>query len=158
MDPILAFAKVRKLPVIEDNARRSALHKGQADRIVSDAARLSFYPTKNLGRIRRRGHGLIEFSGALGARPNTATTVRWGNISAASQAGITAWMKLQAAILRVKLRHLSSWQRARRPMRGVHAVIESNSGVMPPITPEGFEHVFHQYTIRVEKRDALQNF
>jgi dTDP-4-amino-4,6-dideoxygalactose transaminase len=29
---------------------------------------------------------------------------------------------------------------------------------MPPITPEGFEHVFHQYTIRVERRDALQQF
>jgi len=31
-------------------------------------------------------------------------------------------------------------------------------GVIPPIAPEGFEHVFHQYTIRIERRDALQQF
>jgi dTDP-4-amino-4,6-dideoxygalactose transaminase len=67
--------------------------------------------------------------------------------------------ELQAAILRVKLRHLSSWQRARQDNAAEYTrLLNQIPGVMPPITPEGFEHVFHQYTIRVEKRDALQHF
>src|SRR5207302_10023102 len=50
MDPILAFAKARKLPVIEDNAQAiGASYKGRRTGSLGDAACLSFYPTKNLG-------------------------------------------------------------------------------------------------------------
>jgi dTDP-4-amino-4,6-dideoxygalactose transaminase len=66
---------------------------------------------------------------------------------------------MQAAILRVKLRHLSDWQRARQSNAAEYTrLLNHIPGVMPPITPDGFEHVFHQYTIRVERRDALQQF
>jgi dTDP-4-amino-4,6-dideoxygalactose transaminase len=59
--------------------------------------------------------------------------------------------------LRVKLRHLPEWQRARQE----HAEAYSKRllgipGIAPPLIPEHYEHVFHQYTIRVERRDALQ--
>src|SRR5882762_9215692 len=50
MDPILAFARARKLPVIEDNAQAiGASYKGRPTGSMGDAACLSFYPTKNLG-------------------------------------------------------------------------------------------------------------
>src|SRR5256886_4699240 len=50
MDPILAFAKSRKLPVVEDNAQAiGASYKGRRTGSLGDAACLSFYPTKNLG-------------------------------------------------------------------------------------------------------------
>jgi len=50
MDPILAFAKARKLPVIEDNAQAiGASYKGRPTGSLADAGCLSFYPTKNLG-------------------------------------------------------------------------------------------------------------
>ena len=66
---------------------------------------------------------------------------------------------LQAAVLRVKLRHLDDWNNARRRVAGRYESLFANSRaadqVMPPALPEGGEHVFHQYTIRVPKRDEL---
>jgi len=57
------------------------------------------------------------------------------------------------------LRHLSNWQRARQAHAAEYNRLFSQiPGVMPPVAAEGFEHVYHQYTIRVEQRDALQKF
>src|SRR6202030_4229947 len=65
--------------------------------------------------------------------------------------------EIQAAILRVKLRHLSNWQRARQAHAAEYSrLLNQIPGAMPPLAPEGYEHVYHQYTIRVENRDALQ--
>jgi dTDP-4-amino-4,6-dideoxygalactose transaminase len=65
--------------------------------------------------------------------------------------------EIQAAILRVKLRHLPEWQRARQQLAAEYTRHFSQiPGVMPPLVPEGYAHVFHQYTIRVEERDKLQ--
>jgi len=67
--------------------------------------------------------------------------------------------EIQAAILRVKLRHLSNWQRARQSLAAEYNRLFSQiPGVMPPLAPDGFEHVYHQYTIRIEQRDALHKF
>jgi dTDP-4-amino-4,6-dideoxygalactose transaminase len=65
--------------------------------------------------------------------------------------------ELQAAVLRVKLRHLPEWQRARQAHAAEYTRQFSQlPGIMPPLVPDGFKHVFHQYTIRVEDRDALR--
>jgi dTDP-4-amino-4,6-dideoxygalactose transaminase len=65
--------------------------------------------------------------------------------------------EIQAAILRVKLRFLPSWQAARRAhAREYDALLNGIPGVVTPKTPESCQHVFHQYTIRVPRRDAVQ--
>jgi dTDP-4-amino-4,6-dideoxygalactose transaminase len=57
----------------------------------------------------------------------------------------------------VKLKHLSDWQHARRSNAAEYTrLLQQMPGVMPPLEPEGCEHVYHQYTIRTERRDALQ--
>jgi dTDP-4-amino-4,6-dideoxygalactose transaminase len=67
--------------------------------------------------------------------------------------------ELQAAILRVKLRHLPAWQRARQSHAAEYTRHFSQSpGIVPPTAPDEYVHVYHQYTIRVEDRDALQEF
>jgi dTDP-4-amino-4,6-dideoxygalactose transaminase len=66
--------------------------------------------------------------------------------------------ELQAAILRVKLRHLPQWQSARQAHAAEYTRHFSQiPGIMPPLVPDRHEHVFHQYTIRVEERDKLQH-
>jgi dTDP-4-amino-4,6-dideoxygalactose transaminase len=160
MDPILAFARARKLPVIEDNAQAiGASYKGRATGSLGDAACLSFYPTKNLGAYGDAGMVLSnspELSEHIRTLRNHGQTAKYFS----SEPGWNNRLdELQAAILRVKLRHLPNWQRARQANAAEYTrLLNQIPGVMPPIAPEGFEHVFHQYTIRVEKRDALQTF
>src|SRR5260370_10303460 len=71
MDPILAFARSHKLPVIEDNAQAiGASYKGRRTGSLRDAACVSFYPTKNLGAYRDAGK-VVTNSAELPARVRT---------------------------------------------------------------------------------------
>ncbi len=160
MDPILAFAKSRKLPVIEDNAQAiGASYKGRPTGSLGDAACLSFYPTKNLGAYGDAGM-VVTNSAELAARVRTLRNHGQSAKYLSSEPGWNSRLdEIQAAILRVKLRHLSNWQRARRSHAAEYnRLLSQIPGVMPPLAPEGFEHVYHQYTIRIEQRDALQRF
>src|SRR6267378_1173007 len=160
MDPILVFAKSRKLPVIEDNAQAiGASYKGRRTGSLGDAACLSFYPTKNLGAYGDAGM-VVTNSAELAARIRTLRNHGQAEKYLSTEPGWNSRLdEIQAAILRIKLRHLSNWQRARQSHAAEYNRLFSQiPGVMPPLAPEGFEHVYHQYTIRVEKRDALQKF
>jgi dTDP-4-amino-4,6-dideoxygalactose transaminase len=160
MDPILAFAKSRGLPVIEDNAQAiGASYKGRRTSSLGDAACFSFYPTKNLGAY--GDAGLVTTNSAkIAARLRTLRNHGQTAKYLSSEPGWNSRLdEIQAAILRVKLRHLADWQRARQANAAEYTrLLNQIPGVMPPMVPEGYEHVFHQYTIRVERRDALQHF
>jgi dTDP-4-amino-4,6-dideoxygalactose transaminase len=160
MDPILAFARARGLPVIEDNAQAlGASYKGVRTGALGDAACFSFYPTKNLGAC--GDAGLVTTNSAeLAARIRTLRNHGQSGKYLSTEPGWNSRLdEIQAAILRVKLRHLSNWQRARQANAAEYTrLLNQIPGVMPPAAPEGFEHVFHQYTIRIERRDALQQF
>jgi len=160
MDPILAFAKARKLPVIEDNAQAiGASYKGRRTGSLGDAACLSFYPTKNLGAYGDAGM-VVTNSPELAERVRTLRNHGQTGKYLSSEPGWNSRLdEMQAAILRVKLRYLSNWQGARQSHAAEYNRLFSQiPGVMPPHVPERFEHVYHQYTIRVEFRDALQAF
>lgn len=158
MDPIVAFAKSRKLPLIEDNAQAiGAIYKGRRTGSFGDAACLSFYPTKNLGAYGDAGmvvSNSAEIAERIRALRNHGQTGKY----LSSEPGWNSRLdELQAAVLRVKLRHLAEWQRARRSNAAEYTrLLQQVPGVMPPLEPEGFGHVYHQYTIRSERRDALQ--
>ena len=160
LDPILAFAKSHQLPVIEDNAQAiGASHKGRRTGSLGDAGCVSFYPTKNLGAYGDAGM-VVTNSAELAARIRSLRNHGQTGKYLSSEPGWNSRLdEIQAAILRVKLRHLSNWQRARQSRAAeYHRLLSAIPGVMPPLAPEGFEHVYHQYTIRVEKRDALQRY
>jgi dTDP-4-amino-4,6-dideoxygalactose transaminase len=160
MDHIVNFARAHHLRVIEDNAQAiGATYKGRRTGSLGDVACLSFYPTKNLGACGDAGM-VVTNSQELAARIRTLRNHGQTAKYVSSEPGWNSRLdEIQAAILRVKLRHLPEWQRARQ----AHAATYSNlllgiPGVAPPLIQEGYEHVFHQYTIRVERRDAVQKF
>jgi dTDP-4-amino-4,6-dideoxygalactose transaminase len=157
MDPILNFAREHSLRVIEDNAQSiGASYKGRRTGSLGDAACMSFYPTKNLGAYGDAGM-VVTNSDEVAARIKSLRNHGQSAKYVSSEPGWNSRLdEIQAAILRVKLRHLSDWQRARQAHAAAYTkLLLGIPGVAPPLIPEGYEHVFHQYTIRVERRDAL---
>ncbi|HXJ05581.1 MAG TPA: DegT/DnrJ/EryC1/StrS family aminotransferase [Candidatus Acidoferrum sp.] len=160
MDPIVNFARAHNLKLIEDNAQSiGANYKGRRTGSLGDAACMSFYPTKNLGAYGDAGM-VVTNSNEAAARLRTLRNHGQSTKYISSEPGWNSRLdEIQAAILRVKLQHLPNWQHARQEHAAAYTkLLLGIPGVMPPLIPEGFEHVFHQYTIRVERRDALAQF
>jgi dTDP-4-amino-4,6-dideoxygalactose transaminase len=158
MDPILNFAREKDLRVIEDNAQSiGATYKGRKTGSLSDAACMSFYPTKNLGACGDAGM-IVTNSSDLVARLRNLRNHGQSAKYVSSEPGWNSRLdEIQAAILRVKLRHLPEWQRARQSHAAAYSkLLLGIPGIAPPLVPENYGHVFHQFTIRVEQRDALQ--
>jgi dTDP-4-amino-4,6-dideoxygalactose transaminase len=158
MDPIMALARSKNLPVIEDAAQAiGAAYQGRRAGALGDIACFSFYPTKNLGACGDAGM-VVTNSQELADKVRILRNHGQKEKYVSTEAGWNNRLdELQAAILRVKLRHLPSWQRARQAHATEYTTHFSQlPGIMPPLAPEGYEHVYHQYTIRVENRDALQ--
>jgi len=65
---------------------------------------------------------------------------------------------LQAAILRVKLRHLDELIGLRRQWAAKYNELLAGSGMVLPVEPPGYQHVYHLYVIRTQSRDALQAY
>lgn len=158
MDPILALAEKRGLAVIEDSAQAlGATYKGRPACSMGQAAAVSFYPTKNLGAA---GEG-----GMVTARDKTlADTVRLLRAHGAGTTYIHTLIgtnshlhSIQAAVLGVKLRYLEAWNAKRR--RNAAYYYESFAEypeVVRPAVGEGNTHVYHQYVIRLPRRDAAR--
>jgi len=158
MDPILGFARANSLRVVEDNAQSlGATYKGRRTGSMGDAGCISFYPTKNLGAYGDAGM-IVTNSSEHAARLRTLRNHGQSAKYVSSEAGWNSRLdEIQAAILRVKLRYLPEWQRARQAHAAAYSkLLLGVPGIAPPLVPENFGHAFHQYTIRVEQRDALQ--
>ncbi len=162
MDPIMEIAKKHNLHVIEDAAQAiGSTYKGKQVGEMSSAATYSFFPTKNLGAYGDGGmivsneDELAEQARVIrvhGSKPKYHHHVLGYN---------SRLDELQAAVLSVKLPHLSTWSENRRK----HAMYYTEKlegvvgdSVITPIEVEGNYHVFHQYTLRVDNRDELQAF
>ncbi|MGC1616859.1 MAG: DegT/DnrJ/EryC1/StrS family aminotransferase, partial [Candidatus Acidiferrum sp.] len=132
-------------------------YKGRKTGSLGDAACLSFYPTKNLGAYGDAGM-IVTNSSDLAARLRNLRNHGQSAKYVSSEAGWNSRLdEIQAAILRVKLRHLPQWQGARQSHAAAYSkMLLGIPGIAPPLVPENYGHVFHQFTIRVEQRDALQ--
>jgi len=162
MDAIMEVAKKHNIFVLEDAAQAiGATYKGKTVGELSDAATYSFFPTKNLGAYGDAGmivtkhEDLAEKMRVIrvhGSKPKYYHHVLGYN---------SRLDEMQAAILNVKFPHLNEWSEKRR----THATRYSEmlkaalgDSIVTPVEVDGNYHVFHQYTIRVEKRDELQKF
>ncbi|MCK1422375.1 DegT/DnrJ/EryC1/StrS family aminotransferase [Bradyrhizobium sp. 182] len=157
MDAIMAIAQKHKLWVIEDCAQAHlARYKGRMVGTFGEAATYSFYPGKNLGAMGDAG-AIVTNDAALAEQ--MAVLARHGGLVKHQHhiEGINSRLDgLQAAILSAKLSHLAAWTKARQAAAHVYdASLDQIEGVTVPKVPPARSHVYHLYTIRHSRRDAL---
>jgi len=163
MDPIWDLAKEIGLIVIEDAAQAiGAEYRG--GRVGSygdktDAVCLSFFPSKTLGAYGDAGMVVTD-------KEDLAEKVMMLRTHGSTSKYYYSWIgynsrldELQAAILRVKLKRLDEWIKARR--RSAHLYNELLAEVEKVVTPielSGNKHIYNYYTIRAEGRDELRDY
>lgn len=157
MRPILKLARARSIRVVEDACQaHGARYDGRRVGSLGDLAAFSFYPTKNLGAI---GDG-----GAVATDdPVLAERVRMlrdgGRIDRDRHAvrGLNSRLdELQAAILRVKLRHLDADNARRRQLAAVYGRGLADTDLELPWAAPEAEHVYHLFVVRSPQRDELR--
>jgi dTDP-4-amino-4,6-dideoxygalactose transaminase len=157
MDAIMAIARKHGLWVIEDCAQAHlARYRGQQVGTFGNAAAYSFYPGKNLGAMGDAG-AVVANDRALAER--MAMLARQGGLVKHQHQieGINSRLDgMQAAILSAKLPHLREWTKARQDAADVYNAGLSQIAdiVVPQVGPDR-THVYHLYTIRHPRRDAL---
>jgi dTDP-4-amino-4,6-dideoxygalactose transaminase len=164
LDAILAIAKSKKLLVIEDAAQAiGAQYNGQSVGTIGDFGCFSFFPSKNLGAA--GDGGLITTNDAAMAERLRMIRVHGSKSKYFHDVqGINSRLDaLQAAVLRVKLRHLDQWadRRTGRAQRYRHLFDEKGLARFvqyPPLASSAFHHVYNQFTIRAQRRDELKEF
>jgi len=160
MDPIREVAQRHKLAIVEDNAQAiGATYEGRHTGSLGDIACLSFYPTKNLGAYGDAGMITTdspELDARLRTLRNHGQASRYNSVEPGWNSRLD---EIQAAILRVKLRHLQEWESLRRAHASQYSKLLSGiAEIQTPHVPSTCQHVFHQYTIRAQRRDELQKF
>ena len=160
MDPINAIAKKYNLKVIEDAAQaHGAKYKGRRVGGLGDAAGFSFYPGKNLGAFGDGGAVVTndrEIADKIRILRNYGSRVKYHNEVKGFNSRLD---ELQAAFLRVKLPRLDEWNMHRQTIAS-HYLNELN-GILDlalPHVPKWCDPVWHLFTIRHPKRDALQKY
>ncbi|HOH29585.1 MAG TPA: DegT/DnrJ/EryC1/StrS family aminotransferase [Candidatus Hydrogenedentes bacterium] len=158
MDALIEVAKRHSLLLIEDAAQAlGATYQGRSVGAWSDAATLSFYPTKNLGAA-GEGGAILTNNDEIAERIRLLRSHGSDAPYHHSVLGFQSHLHtLQAAILHVKLRHLPEWNEARRERAHYYDLrLGQVPGIKLPVESEGAYHVYHQYVIRVPQRDTLR--
>lgn len=120
------------------------------------AAAFSFYPTKNLGALGDGGM-VVTSDAALAARVRSLREYGWRERYVSETAGVNSRLdELQAAVLRVKLRHLDAENAGRRALACHYQGLLANSGLGLPASSSAGWQVYHQYVVRSKQRDALR--
>ncbi|MFC2038137.1 DegT/DnrJ/EryC1/StrS family aminotransferase [Chloroflexota bacterium] len=159
MDPLMELAVRYDLPVIEDSAQAiGATYHGQAACSFGVVGCLSFYPTKNLGAYGDAGMAVTcnpQMAERLDVLRRHGGRVKYYH----ERLGYNSRLdELQAAVLRVKLRHLEEWTVERRRVAAAYDHLLADLPVTTPYRAPRMRHIYHQYTIRAPRRDELQTF
>ena len=158
MDPINAIAARHGLKVIEDAAQaHGARYQGRRVGGLGDAAGFSFYPGKNLGALGDGGAVVTndsELAEIVRRLRNYGSRVKYHNEVKGFNSRLD---ELQAALLRVKLRHLDEWNARRQQFADVYLAQLSDANLSLPFVPERAVPVWHVFAVRHPERDALQH-
>jgi len=161
MEPIMKLASEHGVSVIEDAAQAiGAAYRGKSTGTIGSMGCFSFFPSKNLGgagdggMITTNDDGYADRLRLLRVH-GSRSKYRYEILGMNSRLDA-----LQAAILRVKLRHLNDWTEQRRCNAVRYASLfahgEAGNHVALPLEPQGMRHVYNQFTIRCPERDGLR--
>ena len=157
-DSIRTVADRHGLFFLVDNAQaQGARYKGQRVGGLADAECHSFYPSKNLGAFGEAGAvttNHIKVADSIKVLRNYGSRVRYHNEVIGYNSRLD---ELQAAFLRVKLRHLDDWNRRRNNLARIYLEGLMESECVVPFCPDWAESVWHLFVIRHSARDALHN-
>jgi dTDP-4-amino-4,6-dideoxygalactose transaminase len=162
MDPLMAIARRHRLKVIEDAAQAIGTEYKNSVRTgtIGDVGCFSFFPSKNLGAFGDAGlctTNDMELAEAMrvlrvhGGKPKYFHAVIGGNFRID---------ELQAAVLRVKLKYLDRWTEGRQRNAAYYDTAFAGAGLgaklRTPLAVAGYRHIFNQYVVRAQGRNALR--
>lgn len=160
MDRINEIAKKYNLYVIEDAAQaHGVLYKGKRVGSFGDAAGFSFYPGKNLGALGDGGCVVTnneDIAKKVRVLGNYGSDYKYHHIYKGNNSRLD---ELQAAFLRCKLPHLDRWNEDRKRIAKKYIEGIKNPLITLPLKDDDiFDHIYHVFVIRCEKRDALEAY
>lgn len=157
IDPVLKIARRHGLKIIEDAAQaQGARYKGKPLGAHGDIVCWSFYPGKNLGAAGDAGAittDCADLADQVKLLSNYGSRKRYMNEIHGYNSRLDP---VQAAVLSVKLKHLSEWNARRSSIAARYTEALRHEAITLPFVPEWAEPVWHIYAIRHPRRDALR--
>jgi dTDP-4-amino-4,6-dideoxygalactose transaminase len=157
MDEILAIAERHGLKVIEDNAQAiGAVYKGKKTATIGDIGCLSFFPSKNLGAYGDGGM-VTTNDDKIAEKVRMLRMHGWKKKYFPEMLGYNSRLdEIQAAVLRVKLKYLDSWNARRMEIAREYSKYLGELGMRVPIEAPDRTHVYHLYMVPFEEREVVQ--
>ena len=167
MDDVIDFAKKHNLFIVEDNAQslgssyHSRSNKSYKTGTIGHVGCTSFFPSKNLGCF-GDGGAISTNDDELADKMRMIANHGQSQKYVHERIGVNSRLdSIQAAILRVKLRELDDFNKRRQNVAKIYDdEFSSIKGIISPYREKYTEHVYHQYTIKVDesRRDQLKSF
>lgn len=158
MKPLVALGRRHGLKIVEDAAQaHGAIVDGLRAGSHGDVATFSFYPGKNLGAV--GDAGMVVTSDAEIARQVRAARDhgRSGKYEHETVGRNSRMDGLQAAVLRVKLRHLERWNDRRRQLAARYRFLLEDLPEIAPVEPSPGEPVYHLFVVQCDRRDDVRH-
>jgi dTDP-4-amino-4,6-dideoxygalactose transaminase len=157
VDPLLDLCATHDLFLVEDACQaHGARYKGRRAGSLGTVAAFSFYPAKNLGALGDGGAVTTndeELANRIRQLRDFGRTDKYVHEIEGTNERLDT---IQAAVLRVKLRHLDSWNELRREHAEAYGRALASSGLTLPVAAPWAEHVWHLYVVRSGRRDQIR--
>lgn len=159
MGPIMEIARKHGLKVVEDCAQsHGAYFAGKMTGTFGDIGCFSFYPSKNLGAFGDGGAIVTnneKIANDVRIFRNYGSEKRYYNKVVGANSRLD---EIQAGLLRVRLKHMEELEEEKRQLCSRYLGELRNENVVLPNVRDGATHIWHQFVIRTDKRDALIDY
>jgi dTDP-4-amino-4,6-dideoxygalactose transaminase len=158
IDPLERLCSKHGVALVEDACQaHGARYKGRRAGGLGRIAAFSFYPSKNLGAYGDGGAVTTDdeqLAERIRVLRNVGQSGKYVHVAAGTNERLDT---IQAAVLRVKLRHLDRWNALRRSHAATYEAAFRGTGIQAPQAADWAEHVWHVYAVRTARREQLRS-